>query len=233
MPPEFTTIYSTDSIRDAHTVRDLLAAARVSAVVVRDPFDRKPSGDTSTIGVQVASADEAAARRVVGRLEQGRVHDGAEERVLDTWPRCPECEAPRIASCPVCQTAGHDFPQADFEFSVPPEFADAEEPRSCGCGGCEAEQPGGPAKASGTESETVQDDTPEPPIMLTCTTCDEPFVPRYLKRCEWCGHTFPDGIEFELPDDTPAEPLNARVTFVFITLAAAALALLAWLAYVM
>jgi hypothetical protein len=68
--------------------------------------------------------------------------------------------------------------------------------------------------------------------MLTCTTCDEPFVPQYLKCCEWCGHVFPDGFEFERPTD-PAEPLNARVMFVFFALAAGALALLGWLAYVM
>jgi hypothetical protein len=26
--------------------------------------------------------------------------------------------------------------------------------------------------------------------VLICPSCDEPFVPQYLPRCEWCGHKF-------------------------------------------
>ncbi len=160
-----------------------------------------------------------------------------ESRVSDTWPRCPECGAPRIACCPICQTAGYDFPEVDPEFAVLPDAEAAEEAMSCGCGsGCDgcAEGSSGEDASHGGDADGLDDDTPEPdaPTMLTCTTCDEPFVPDYLKRCEWCGHAFPDGFEYEPPADLP-EPLNARILFVFFMLAAGVLALLGWLAYVM
>lgn len=50
------------------------------------------------------------------------------------------------------------------------------------------------------------------PVLLICPTCDEPFEPTYLRRCEWCGHDFGAGLE---PPDIvrpmQTEPLNARV----------------------
>lgn len=228
MPPNSRTVYSTEHFGDAQTVRSLLAAEGVSAVLFRDPFESASSAGAAHVHIQVAAGDEPAARRVVGRFERSRLEPGADGTVIDAWPRCPECAAPRMTCCPVCQTAGHDFPQADPEFSVLPEPGAAEEPLACGCGSCSGGGPGGESSA------TLQSDATESngPAMLTCTTCDEPFVPRYLKRCEWCGHTFPDGIEFEMPGD-PAEPLNARVVFVFFLLAAVVLAVLAWLAYVL
>ncbi len=227
------TVYSTESLRDAHTLRDLLAAEGVSAVVFRDPFERGATGGTGCVTIQVGAADEAAARRVVGRFEQRRLR-AAEGDVIDAWPRCPQCEAPRMTCCPVCQTAGHNFPAADHELCLSAEPGDAGEPLACGCGGCAAAAPGEIGPESGGRSDALQDAASQPAALplLTCTTCDEPFVPHYLKRCEWCGHAFPDGIEFELPDD-PVEPLNARVVFVFFALAAGALAMLAWLAHVL
>ncbi len=234
MPPDTRKVHSTESLQDAHTVRALLAAAGVSAVLVRDPFELGRSGGAGEVRIEVAAADETAARRVIGRFEHSRRGPTDEHDAANPWPRCPECAAPRITCCPVCQTAGRDFPQADPYFSVLPEPGAAEEPLSCGCGGCAADPSGEATTLAGGISDLSQDHAREQdaPTMLTCTTCDEPFVPRYLKRCEWCGHTFPDGIEFERPDG-PAEPLNARVVFVFFALAAAALGLLAWLAYVL
>ncbi|MDZ7617143.1 MAG: hypothetical protein U1E05_09075 [Patescibacteria group bacterium] len=171
-----------------------------------------------------------------------------EGRVSDTWPRCPECRAPRIACCPICQTAGYDFPEVDPEFAVAPDPGAVEEPMSCGCGdggsghgGCGDGGCGGTSHVARSDGAGSPDhagspahDASEPDAltMLICTTCDEPFVPDYLKRCEWCGHTFPSGFEYE-PSTAPVEPLNARVVAVFFVLAAGVLALLGWLAYVM
>ena len=231
------TVYSTESLRDAHTLRDLLAVEGVSAVVFRDPFEGGATGGVAGVTIQVGAADEAVARRVVGRFEQRRLRAAGEGSVLDAWPRCPECDAPRMTCCPVCQTAGHHFPAADHELAIPPEPGDAQEPLACGCGGCAAGESGDTSPHAETGSDAVHGHPlhPEALPLLTCTTCDEPFVPRYLQRCEWCGHAFADGIEFELPDDPnePVEPLNARVVFVFFALAAGALAILAWLAHVL
>ncbi len=156
----------------------------------------------------------------------------ADETVIDARPRCPGCGAPRMTCCPICQTAGYDFPQADPRYVVSPDAIEAEGPVACSChGGCGKE--GAEENATGADANTdiAPDDAIEsvPPTMLVCTTCDEPFVPQYLKRCEWCGYTFADGIELELPDD-PTEPMNMRIIVVFFTLAMGALALLIWLA---
>ncbi|HVA48359.1 MAG TPA: hypothetical protein VNH11_18475 [Pirellulales bacterium] len=56
------------------------------------------------------------------------------------------------------------------------------------------------------------DDANEEPALLICPTCDEPFEPAYLRRCEWCGHDFGTGIEPpEIVRPLQTEPLNGRV----------------------
>ena len=45
-----------------------------------------------------------------------------------------------------------------------------------------------------------------------CPTCDEPFVPRFLSVCEWCGHQFEDGPSDTAGLSAPAEEMNHRVT---------------------
>jgi hypothetical protein len=41
------------------------------------------------------------------------------------------------------------------------------------------------------------------PLLLVCTTCDEPFVPRFYKRCEHCGFEFEDGVDLPRPTREP------------------------------
>jgi hypothetical protein len=54
--------------------------------------------------------------------------------------------------------------------------------------------------------------------LVICPTCDEPFRPVYLKRCEWCGYRFADGRD--LPPTplftSPFAEMNARVWFVLV-----------------
>lgn len=53
------------------------------------------------------------------------------------------------------------------------------------------------------------------PMLLVCPICDEPFEPVYLRRCEWCGHDFGEGMEPPAIVKTAAvEPPNARVLLV-------------------
>ncbi len=105
-----------------------------------------------------------------------------------TLELCPECNRRRTAVCPICQTAGSNFPPGDAPIAR-------------------------------------EEDAGEPPLLI-CPTCDEPFEPRYLRRCEWCGHDFGSGIAVpETRREQPAEPPNLRV----IIVALATLALLAGL----
>ena len=67
--------------------------------------------------------------------------------------------------------------------------------------------------------------------MLVCPTCDEPFVPRHPRRCEWCGHEFADGTDEQYPSSVP-DPINVRMIAVAIVLAillAGMAAYLTWL----
>jgi hypothetical protein len=65
-----------------------------------------------------------------------------------------------------------------------------------------------------------------PPVLLLCTTCDEPFEPAYLRRCEWCGHDFGDGVEIGRKE--AATNLNERVITMVMALALALVAIFAY-----
>lgn len=71
------------------------------------------------------------------------------------------------------------------------------------------------------------------PAAIICTTCDEPWVPKFLRRCEWCGHDFGEGVEFDLPNHpTLEEEFNHRVTVVLFGMGFLVLIVLAWFRYI-
>lgn len=168
------------------------------------------------------------------------------------WPTCPGCGARRMTCCPICGTPGNDFPPADTGFLD--EFAQPEEagaPPCCGHGSsgeesaCKPEDPScfqharGETEESQPGCEESKGDRPcrcesdpeeERAAPVVCTTCDEPFSPVYLRRCEWCGHTFPSGRDFEIPSSLPAEEWNGRILAVLLGTAAVLLALAIWFA---
>ncbi len=116
--------------------------------------------------------------------------------IVHEWPCCPKCGAPRIAHCPVCETTGSDFPEADAEFVWGMGLGEIKD--------------GEDAQAHEDRSEK---------LVLMCHTCDEPFVPEFPNRCAMCGHRFADGIEFELRAEPP-EQIGARVVALIVGLVA-------------
>lgn len=48
-------------------------------------------------------------------------------------------------------------------------------------------------------------------VLLLCSTCDEPFLPRFYRECSGCGYDFGDGI---VCDEPASDELNPRVIFV-------------------
>jgi hypothetical protein len=142
------------------------------------------------------------------------------------WPRCPWCNAKRVVRCPICKTAGTDFPEADPVYMGTPHGEEPTEPISCGCGsgGCSSskdtvdDRPAPPASPVTTHT----DDEPAA-LMLVCTTCDEPFVPEYPRRCEWCGHEFEDG--YDVDEQPTFEPLSGRAIAVIVALGVLGIAL--------
>ncbi|HUY32434.1 MAG TPA: DUF2007 domain-containing protein [Pirellulales bacterium] len=187
-------IYTAANAQQAHLLKNLLDEAGIPSAVVNDalqgvagevPFGWATSARVLVVDDRAAQsrriAEEfdatlvAAARLAVGEPPQRLVDvdDGPSQR-----EGCPDCGRPRLAICPVCETAGNDFPAADLR---------------------------------------AYDQEDEGAPLLICPTCDEPFGPGYLRRCEWCGHDFGRGIEPSRPvRRPPSEPMNARVIAIFL-----------------
>jgi len=222
MSQEHTVIFTALSSQQAHLLRNLLSDAGIKAVVTNDVLDRGAgvglSGWPTLARVLVAEEDALRARQLALEFDKrafaspsGPVAEAPVPTIpVDAWPRCPQCAAPRITRCPVCQTAGTDFPLADME------FAGTAGPDEAGSAICPTRGPGG------EEAE------PEPRrVMLVCPTCDEAFVPEHPRVCEWCGHAFADGYELPAPEG-PAEEISSRMITVVIALLALLAAVVAY-----
>lgn len=144
------------------------------------------------------------------------------------WPTCPGCGERRSTACPYCHTAGAEFRTADFGFERIEGLTEVSGTPGpcCGPGGCHSEGPGD------CHSDSASDELPALPAgvseplpttqMLLCPTCDEPFVPQYLRRCEWCGHEFPEGVEIDPPADDFEESFNPRIAITIVAILALA-----------
>ena len=126
--------------------------------------------------------------------------------------------------------AGDDI---DADYVPWPRCPSCSRPRHTACPVCQtagsdflpAFDPLGP----GTDDEDQQHS------LVICPTCDEPFRPVYLKRCEWCGHRFADGRD--LPPapllTSPFAEMNGRAWIVLVGVLltiGALVGLLGWIA---
>ncbi len=215
-------IYTAADSALATSLVQRLADEGISAMVLNEDLQ---SGASELVGyhalprIVVRQADAPQAQEIAERFDQQvvdnarRAPNGAEGDqpvTVDAWPTCPACQEPRHTTCTVCGTAGSDFPRADTEFSP---LVDREV--------LKVEDDGGPA------------------LELICPTCDEPFVPEFLRRCQWCGHDFGEGLETDVrPESALAESAaqidtNSRVAVVAIGLFVVVVALAIFFAVVM
>lgn len=139
------------------------------------------------------------------------------------WPRCPHCDAPRITRCPVCQTTGSDFPEADTEYVWGlglEEMAetDTAECESGACGAASSCARQGVPEGDASEFDEEDGGERSHPVLM-CPTCDEPFLPAYPRRCAWCGYDFQEGYEVDVVDQPP-EQIGGRVILILLALAA-------------
>lgn len=253
-------IYAARTRQDAFLLRNLLSEEGIEAVVVNDVLEGGSGVDIvgwpTLARVVVAEADAGRARHIALVFDRktsagarNRTNEGPEERMpggaLEAWPKCPECDAPRSTRCPICGTAGHEFPAADSDFLDvlgPGAAAAAAGACSCGPGGCSTGLVPADAATPPADHDMVEHapgdhesadraaaDASKP--MLMCPTCDEPFVPEYLRRCEWCGHEFPDGTEIPL-SAASADPINGRVVVVILALLLLGAAMAGYFLYV-
>ncbi len=197
-----TPVYSAQSVMQAHFLKNLLEEHGIAAVVTNQVLHGGAGVDlvgTPTAAKVLVAAEEAEAARQFALEFDERLYEGGsfaaagpvsgeEEEAEPAWPVCPKCGAKRTTRCPICETSGTDFPPADRGF-----LGDLASKAACSCGGsgtCAASRPADDL-AEPAEEESKQ------PAMLMCTVCDEPFVPSYPRRCQWCGHEFDDGYVVE------------------------------------
>ena len=196
MSDQLTAIYRAQNVPQAHLLKGLLADAGIEATVTNEQLADGAGVDVVGWRTQpqlvVTEENAERARQIATEFDKnlasmpeetaGEEADTFEGGVA--WPVCPQCGQRRTTRCPVCETAGSDFPPSDAGY---------------------------------TESAET---------LLICPTCDEPFEPTYLGRCEWCGHAFDDGYPAE--PVALSEPLSARTIGVIVALLAVVGLLLAY-----
>jgi len=214
-------IFICNELREAYLLRDVLAAEGISAAVVSQGMSARlglaVKAAQPEVRVLVSQSDAMRARQLAVRFQGRRAAElqsasrqtGAShpvDRAVDgvgaasSWPRCPECNLPRSTRCPICGTAGSNFPPADL-----PEELSADCPTGGGaafsccpsiiCGGQSAAVASSPADTAEASAPCGEEAVPE----CICPTCDEPFRPVYHRRCQWCDYEFPDGEDYPLP----------------------------------
>ena len=158
-------------------------------------------GTPTAAKVVVAAEDAVAAREFAldfddRTQEQSTWSDEPTRDDITAWPTCPKCGAKRTTRCPICETSGTDFLEADRGFlGELAESAEGASAGSCGCSGSCSTKTGGDSQGScstgAAPSEHEEEEEEEDPeTMLMCSVCDEPFEPTYPKHCEWCDHEF-------------------------------------------
>lgn len=239
------TIYAARTLQDAYLLKNLLAEEQIEAVVVNEALQGGSGVDIvgwpTLARVVVAEHDAERARQIAVDFDQNLAAAARSPTAeppppspapATPWPGCPQCGRRRITRCPACGTAGTDFPPAD----TAPAAIDVLDPQSasgaacvgCGPGGCSPARTEGEESDSALERQTSEASAP----MLMCPTCDEPFVPEYARRCEWCGHEFADGYEGYEDGAATAEPMNMRIAAVVVGLIVFVVAILVYLLFI-
>jgi hypothetical protein len=130
-------IYNAKGIEEALLLKSLLEERGIDAVIENDVLQAAagalPLGPTTAPQVRVAADQAQKARQVVAAFEQhqqiARTRPselaGDPRNDLSAWPVCPQCGRRRQTVCPICETAGDEFPLADANFGATrPEDAD-------------------------------------------------------------------------------------------------------------
>jgi hypothetical protein len=232
-------IYSAQSVVQAHLLKNLLADQGITAIVTNQLLHGGSGvdliGTPTAAKVVVATEDAATAREFALEFDDRTQEqstwpaDTPDSEEGMPWPTCPKCGKKRTTRCPICETSGTDFTEADRGFLG--ELVEAAESApagsSCGCSGSCSPETGADTHGScGSEAgpcgEVEADAEEDPETMLMCSVCDEPFEPAYPKHCEWCDHEFDDGYVVERIVGSEEIPTRAIAIVVILGLLALA-----------
>lgn len=213
MAGDLKVVYAARTVPEAHLLKGLLEAKGIRAVVTNAVLEGGAGVDIlgwpTLARVAVNEENAASARQIalefdrtiarrseadsVESEEDATAEQSGEEKPAEPTGPEPHASWPR---CPQCQAL-----------------------RLTKCPVCGTSGTGFPP-ADATEPATGEG---EESRLVLCIQCDEPFVPQYARRCEWCGHDFGEGLE------TPESPSPEAVPIGLLALAAAMIALVAGL----
>ena len=245
-----TTVYSASSLQQAHFLKNLLIESGIHAMVSNELLHKGSGVDLvglpTAVKVVVAAKDAETARRLALEFDRRTVESTEPEaltglkpdesviEVAAPWPHCPQCDTRRTTRCPICPAFGTDFEEIDPEFAGTLGLPDDTSSATDGCGSdCSCGKDPQSAAPQAVEAEVAEPSSPEtgpPRTVLMCSTCDEPFVPEFPRRCEWCGHVFADGYDVEDHVQRESIPVQAMIVILgLLALLLLACAYFAWL----
>ncbi len=187
-------IYVAASVEQAHILKNALSEQGIFAYVTNEALQiaggELPHGSPTAARVVVDENDAEDAREIAlafDRASQEPALTDEDEEALDAE------EASRWPCCPHCGR-----------------------PRHTSCPVCETASNSFPLAFMPEEAEEDGDEPDGAPqsLLVICPTCDEPFAPEFLARCEWCGHRFRDGSELPAPVPSTVSEAGYRVWLV-------------------
>jgi hypothetical protein len=206
-------IYIAAGTEQAHMLKNALRQQGIDSYVTNEALQfgvgDLPAGVPTAARVVVHESDAEEARRIALEFDAAMRETAFADEDEDELDRQ---EAAAWPVCPHCNRPRHtSCPVCDTAGSSFPQAY------------CPVEEASGENQAASAPPE----------LLVVCPTCDEPFVPQFLARCEWCGHRFRDGRE--LPSATPRDTgleINSRAWIVLLGLVALVAAVLALFAYI-
>jgi hypothetical protein len=217
-------IYIAANSQQAHLLRNLLADAGIEAFVSNDtlnsvhfePMDwliraaGAPGFAPTAPKLVVHEEDAEEAREIVLAAETQLLEGGSSPELVQLETETGEEQAWPL--CPHCARA-----------------------RLATCPVCETSGTNF-APAFLPDEEEGQEPSNSRHAQVLCNICDEPFVPRFPARCEWCGHRFADGYETKTPEPLVTHPvvleeLGGRAGIVIAAMAALTAGILGWFWY--
>lgn len=207
------TIYTAANAAQARQLVTQLEQRGIRSVVFNE---RLQYGAAEVVGmavepkVAVKRNDEAQARVIAQAFDRALVvmAHRSRERVLD-----PESEV-----SPLVEENDSADIVADTSSPPAPDWPlcpDCQRPRQTACEVCGTF--GGPFPRGDAAYSGVIPPKADASFQVICPTCDEPFVPEWVKTCGACGHDFGDGFELPAVADQkggPWEELNPRVLLI-------------------
>jgi hypothetical protein len=186
-------IYVAANVGQAYALKNLLADNGIEAYVTNDTLNAVhfAGGDLlvrlaggpglyDTAPCVVVREDDAEDARRIALAAEYAVHEGATSAELveleraagddAPWPACPHCGRPRLATCPICATAGTDFDEAFL-----PEEVAADDARLVICPTC--------------------DEPFQPRFPPRCEWCGHRFGDAHQPRAENPSDVPPDDLE--------------------------------------